>query len=221
MSCSRLNTRRQNKLCLLLRCPLRKMMQSWLHRLRPTIHSPRRQPAPCLRLVRRPLMASRLVVQFTNNLGSYNLNLFTDCLPRLPSRPYRSCSPCTARRKTSSSTTHGPVTNHAYTSSSLPLPLQWRHSLSGPITRPVSTATSPWSLWRPSSCRHVNACQKEMHLRLRPWPLCGDWNLDTRPSSRTKRCATSSWRPAYSPGKLFPCNCVISDERLKTCQCST
>ena len=47
--------------------------------------------------------------------------------PRLPSRRRHSCSPCTARQKTLSSTTHGPVINHACISSNHPLPLQWRH----------------------------------------------------------------------------------------------
>ena len=86
------------------------------------------------------------------------------------------------------------LTMHS-TSSRLPLLLLWHRWSSGPITCPVSTATSPWSLWRPSSCRLVNVCQKVMHLLLRPWPLCGDWNPATRPNSRTKRCASSSWRP--------------------------
>ena len=41
-----------------------------------------------------------------------------------------------------------------------------------------------------------------MHLRLLQWPLCGDWSPATPPSSRTKRCASSSWRPDSSPGKM-------------------
>ena len=125
MSCSRLNIRHHNELRLPQRYHLRKRMQSWLHRLRPTTHNLRRRPAPCPRSVRRPSMASRLMVRFSNNHGSSSL--FTDFLPRLPSRRRHSCSPCTARQKTSSSTTHGPVINHACISSNHPLPLQWRH----------------------------------------------------------------------------------------------
>ena len=126
------------------------------------------------------------MVHPNSSLGSYNL--FTDCRPRLPSHPHLSCSPCTARRKTSSSTTPGPVLNHVCTSSRLLLLLLlWHRWSSGPITRPVSTATSPWSLWRPSSCRLVNVCQKVMRLLLRPWPLCGDWNPATRPSAAPPR----------------------------------
>ena len=98
------------------------------------------------------------MVHLNSSLGSYNL--FTDCRPRLPSHPHLSCSPCTARRKTSSSTTPGPVINRVYTSSRLPLLLLCHRWSSGPITLPVSTATSLWSLWRPSSCRRVNVCQK-------------------------------------------------------------
>ena len=87
-----------------------------------------------------------------------------------PSKP--STPQLLARRKTSSSTTPGP-------SRLLLLLLLWHRWSSGPITRPVSTATSPWSLWRPSSCRLVHVCQKVMHLLLRLWPLCGDWNPAT------------------------------------------
>ena len=79
MSCSRLNIRHHNELRLPLRYHLRKMMQSWLHHLRPTTHNLRRRPAPCPRPVRRPSMASRLMVRFNNNLGSSSL--FTDFLP--------------------------------------------------------------------------------------------------------------------------------------------
>ena len=61
-SCSRHSTRRHSELCLLLRCPLRKMMQSWSHRLRSITRILRRQPARCLRKVRRPLTAGRLMV---------------------------------------------------------------------------------------------------------------------------------------------------------------
>ena len=134
MSCSRLNIRRHNELRLPQRYHLRKRMQSWLHRRRPTTHNLRRRPAPCPRSVRRPSMPSRLMVRFSNNHGSSSL--FTDFPPRLPSRRRHSSSPCAARQKTSSSTTHGPVINHACISSNRPLPLQWRHWLRGPITRP-------------------------------------------------------------------------------------
>ena len=106
MSCSRLNIRHHNELRLPPRYHLRKMMQSWLHHLRPTTHNLRRRPAPCPRSVRRPSMASRLMVRFNNNLGSSSL--FTDFLPRLPSRRRHSCSPHTARQMTSSSTTRMP-----------------------------------------------------------------------------------------------------------------
>ena len=54
-------------------------------------------------------------------------SLFTDFLHRLPSRRRHNCSPCTARQKPSSSTTHGLVINHACISSNRPLPLLWRH----------------------------------------------------------------------------------------------
>ena len=114
------------------------------------------------------------MVHLNSSLGSGNL--FTDCLPRLPSHPHLSCSPCTARWRTSSSTTPGPVINRDCTSSRLPLLPPCHRWSSGLITRPVSTATSLWNLWRPSSCRRVNVCQKVMHLRLQPWPLCGDWS---------------------------------------------
>ena len=157
----------------------------------------------------------------SSSLGSYNL--FTDCLPRLPSKQHLSCSPRTTRRKTSSSTTPGPVISHDYTSSRLLLLLPCHCWSSGLTTRPVSTPTSLWNPWRPSSCRRVNVCQKVMRLRLLQWPLCGDWSQATPPSSRTKRCASSSWRPDYSPGKMFlPFEYGVAtvrhcDARLKTC----
>ena len=195
-SCSRHSTRRRSERRLLLRCPLRKMMQSWSHRLRSITHSLRRQPARCPRYVRRPLTAGRLMFHLSS-LGSYNL--YTDCRPRLPSQQHLSCSPCAARPKTSSSTTPGPVISRDCTSSRLLLPLPCHRWSSGLITRPVSTATSLWNPWRPNSRRRVNACQKVMHLRLLQWPLC----QATPPSSRTKRCASSSWRPDSSPIKLF------------------
>ena len=68
-------------------------------------------------------MASRLMARC--NLGSSSL--FTGFLHRPPSRRRHNCSPCTARQKTSSSTTHGPVISHACISSNRPLPLHWRY----------------------------------------------------------------------------------------------
>ena len=106
-----------------LRRQPRKMMQSWLHHHRPITHNLRHRPAPYLRSVQRPLMASRLMAQCNPESSS----LFTNFLHRLPSRRRHNCSPCTARQKTSSSTTHGPVISHACISSNRPLPLLWRH----------------------------------------------------------------------------------------------
>ena len=111
-------------------------MQNWSHRHLSTTHNPRRLPAPSLRPAQRPLMASRLIPR--RSPGSFSL--FTEFLCRRPSRRLLNCSPCTARRKKLSSTTHGPVTSHACFSSNRPQPQLWRHWSSGPITRPGSTA---------------------------------------------------------------------------------
>ena len=105
------------------RCQPRRMMQSWLRHHRPITHNLRHRPAPSLPSVQRPLMASRLMAQ----CNPESFSLFTDFLHRLPSRRRHNCSPCTARRMTSSSTTHGLVISHACISSNRPLPLLWRH----------------------------------------------------------------------------------------------
>ena len=115
-----------------------KMMQSWLHRHRSTTHHPRHLPAPFLQPAQRPLMVSPLIAR--RNLGSFSL--FTECRHHRPSRQRHNCSPCTARRMKLSSTTHGPVTSLAFISSNRLQPPLWRRWLSGPITRPGSTATS-------------------------------------------------------------------------------
>ena len=102
-------------------------------------HNPRHLPAPSLRPAQQPLMASRLMAR--RNPGSFSL--FTEFLHHLPSRRRHNCSPCTAHRMTSSSTTHGPAISHACISSNRPQPPLWRHWSSGPpITRPVSTNKS-------------------------------------------------------------------------------
>ena len=147
------------------------------------------------------------MVHLNINLGSYNL--FTDCRPRLPSHPHLSCSPRTARQKTSSSTTPGPVINHVYTSSRLPLLLPWHRWSSGPMTCPVSMATSLWSLWRPSSCRRVNVCQKVMHLRLRPWSL---WGLE--PGYTTKLSDKALCPPTHRV-KCFCFSSISPEWRLR------
>ena len=130
----------------------------------------------------------------SNSLGLSNL--FTDCLPRLPSKQRLSCSPCAARLKTSSSTTPGPVISHDL-----------------------------WIPWQLSSCKRVNVCQKVMLLRLLQWPLCGDWSQATPPSSRTKRCASSLWQLDFLPDEvclllkyeLGVATLRCYDLRLKTC----
>ena len=164
MSCSRLSIRHRYALRLPLRCQPRRMMQSWLRHHRPITHNLRHRPAPSLRSVQRPLMASRLMAQ----CNPESFSLFTDFLHRLPSRRRHNCSPCTARRMTSSSTTHGLVISHACISSNRPQPLLWRHWSNGPITHPVSTATSPWIPWRPSSFG------ASTHAKRRRTYVCGD-----------------------------------------------
>ena len=62
--------------------------------------------------------------QLSNSVGLSNL--FTACQPRLPSKQHPRCSPCTARLKTSSSTTPGPVSSRDSTSSRPPLLLPCR-----------------------------------------------------------------------------------------------
>ena len=183
MSCSRLSIQHRCALRLPPRWQARKMMRSWLHHHRSITHNPRHLPAPSLRPAQRPLMASRLIARCSP--GSFSL--FTEFLHRLPSRRRHNCSPCTARRMKSSSTTHGPVISHACISSNRPQPLLWRHWSSGPITRPVSTATSHWIPWRRNSFRRVSACQKATHLRSGRWRLCGDWSPATSPSSLKRR----------------------------------
>ena len=176
MSCSRLSIQHRCALRLPPRWQARKMMRSWLHHHRSITHNPRHLPAPSLRPAQRPLMASRLIARCSP--GSFSL--FTEFLHRRPSRRRHNCSPCTARRKKSSSTTHGAVISHACISSNRPLPLLWRRWSSGPITRPVSTATGHWIPWRRNSFRRL-------HLRSGRWRLCGDWSPATSPSSLRRR----------------------------------
>ena len=80
----------------------------------PVNHSQSSTPTSSLPTVSAAALDGRYL---SNSLGLSNL--FTDCLPRLPSKQHLSCSPCTARLKTSSSTTPGPVISHDSTSSRL------------------------------------------------------------------------------------------------------
>ena len=90
----------------------------------PTNHTQSSSPTSSLPTVSAAALDGK---SFDGAVPPESSSLCTDFLHRLPSQRRHNCSPCTARLQTSSSTTHGPVINHACISSNRPPPLLWRH----------------------------------------------------------------------------------------------